>query len=59
MRTNTQTYSVILVLYNVLYFNYKLKHTTLGSVISIRENLMPSRPSPEFFTPPKGIPSIR
>ena len=37
----------------------KLKQTTLGSVISWRANLIPSRPSPLFFTPPKGIMSRR
>jgi hypothetical protein len=37
----------------------RLKHTVLGSVISWRAKRMPSRPSPEFLIPPKGMASMR
>lgn len=35
------------------------KQTTFGSVISCNENFSPSRPRPEYLTPPKGIESRR
>ena len=37
----------------------RYQHTTLGSVISARENRMPSRPRPELLMPPKGMESSR
>ena len=37
----------------------RYQHITLGSVISWRENLIPSRPRPEFLTPPNGMESSR
>jgi hypothetical protein len=35
------------------------QHTTFGSVISASEKRMPSRPRPDFLTPPNGIESRR
>jgi hypothetical protein len=37
----------------------RYQQTTLGSVISCSENLIPSRPSPDPLIPPKGMESSR
>jgi len=37
----------------------RYQHTTFGSVISASEKRIPSRPSPDFLTPPNGIESRR
>ena len=37
----------------------RYQQITLGSVISCKENLIPSRPRPEFLIPPNGIESSR
>lgn len=53
IKKDRRTYPALKVHYS------RLKQTTFGSVISSSANLMPSRPRPEFLTPPKGMASIR
>ncbi len=44
---------------NQVYIFGRWKQITFGSVISCKENLMPSRPRPEYLMPPKGMESNR